>query len=584
MPKDIEYQITDNAEEVLPQNSRNSDFRAKMPEWVNCTFAQINDKIFWLDEKGQILYVNRAMSDFLGLSIEALQGRYLADFDQSPQVSASHWQEFWTQLLDNQRFNYKTYFFTAAQVLIAVEASFQIIAWENTSLSLVQIKPLAKPAATNFDQQLWQVEDALVQQIQTYRQVLQDWKKAHQQLQAQCDTLYMTHSRSELANQALREGFWEIDLPDDLEVNENTPIWYSDQFCRLLGYEPEEFPPILKTWKDKIHPDQRSKVFKLYTSFIQGSSPDDIYNVEYKLQTKLGKYRWFNARAKLQRDKMGKPIREAGALLDINFQKNTERILVKKNIEIKNKHLKLLELSQELAEQKQKSDDLNNLKDRLLSIISHDFRSPLNSLQGMLNLLQGQMISEEELRELSAKILERVKLISVFLDNLLNWAKSQMEGSTVNRTRWNLTEIILNKIQLYQAQAEQKNIQLYYQFAQDCWVYADVNMIELVLRNLLSNALKFSPEQARIDLKTQIIVGNFVMVSVQDTGLGIAPDKINRLFGAENISTLGTHNEPGTGLGLLLCKDFVEKNGGSIWVESSKGQGSCFHFTIPSAE
>jgi PAS domain S-box-containing protein len=565
-----------------PEYAGNLDFQTKMPDWVHCAFAYISDKIFWLNSQGQILYANRAMSEFLGISASALAGKHLADFDQSPQVSAGHWQDFWQQLLDNQRFNQKTFYLTAEQTLVATEVSFQIVPYESTWLVLLQLKS-DKNKLQISDNQPINLADEINQEIQNYRLILQDWKKAHQQLQAQCDALYMTHTRSELANQALREGFWEIDLPDDLEVNENTPIWYSDQFCRLLGYEPEEFPPILKTWKDKIHLDQRAKVFKIYKDFIQGSSPDDVYNVEYRLQTKNGKYRWFNARAKLQRDRLGKPIREAGALLDINFQKNTEKILVKKNIEIKNKHFRLMELSQELAEQKQKSDDLNNLKDRLLSIISHDFRSPLNSLQGLLTLLQGQMITEAELRDLSTRMLERVKVISTFLDNLLNWAKSQMEGSRVNKSRWNLTEVILDKMKLYQIQAEQKNIHLHCHIPIDLVVLADVNMIQLVIRNLLSNAIKFSPAQAKIELNAHEIVGNFILVSIQDTGIGIEPDKINKLFGSENVSTLGTHNEPGTGLGLLLCKDFVEKNGGSIWVESVASQGTCFYFTIPKA-
>jgi PAS domain S-box-containing protein len=565
-----------------PYGTDDLDFQTKMPDWVHCAFAHISDKIFWLNAKGQILYANRAISEFLGISPQALAGKYLADFDQSPQVLVEHWQTFWQQLLDKQRITQKTFYLTAEQTLAAVEVNFQIVPYENDWLALLQLKA-DKNKPQLIDNQLVNLDDAIQQQFQNFRSILQDWKKAHHQLQAQFDALYMTHTRSELANQALREGFWEIDLPDDLDVNEDTPIWYSDQFCRLLGYEPEEFPPILQTWKDKIHPDQRAKVFKLYKAFIQGSSPDDIYNVEYKLQTKSGKYRWFNARAKLQRDQLGKPIREAGALLDINFQKNTERILVKKNIEIKNKHFKLIELSQELAEQKQKSDDLNNLKDRLLSIISHDFRSPLNSLQGVLTLLQGQMISEAELRELSTKMLERVKVISTFLDNLLNWAKSQMEGSRVNKSQWNLSEVILDKIKLYQIQAEQKNIWLNCHIPVDLVVLADVNMIQLVLRNLLSNAIKFSPAQSKIELTAHEIAGNFILVSIQDTGMGIEPNKIAKLFGAENISTLGTHNEPGTGLGLLLCKDFVEKNGGSIWVESVANEGTCFYFTVPKA-
>jgi PAS domain S-box-containing protein len=557
-----------------PSYPEKIEFLAKIPNWLRHTFAQIEDKILWLNAKGKILYANRAAELCLGFSLENDSDKYIWDFDQNPQISSWQWSTFWLQLLDNQSIRYKSFYLFQQKDLVSVEVSVQAQPWENFTLALVQLKPENQTSSPHFNTE---VENP----AHNFRQILSDWKKAYQELQAHYDALYMGHTRSELANEALREGFWEIDLPDNLEVDEFTPIWYSDQFARLLGYEPEEFPPILKTWLEKIHPEERDKIFRIYKAFIKGSSPGDVYNTEYQLLTKEGKYRWFNARAKIQRDQNGKPIREAGALMDINFQKKAEKSLLKRKRELQEKNAKLLALSQELATQKQKSDDLNNLKDRLLSIISHDFRSPLNSLQGVLTLLQGKMISEEELRNLTERLLERVKVISTFLDNLLNWAKSQMEGTKVHLSRWNLHQVILTKMKLYQTQAEQKNIRLIAQIPENSKVYADLNMIELVIRNLISNAIKFSPQGASITLKVEDQPDNYVLISIADTGVGIDSDKITKLFGSENISTLGTANEPGTGLGLLLCKDFVEKNGGKIWVESTLGQGTCFYFTIP---
>lgn len=559
--------------------TENADFRIKMPEWVHLAFSQISDKILWMDAKGKILYANQAMIDFLDTENLFLIGTHISDFDQNPAVSLSCWEAFWSSLSENRKHNYKTFFLSKEKLLTSVEVNLHLQEWEKHSVAFLQIKNKTETQST--DNQLVINQKEMESLSEDFRLILNDWKKAYQELQTKCDALYMIYTRYELVNKALREGFWEIDLPDNLELNEFTPIWFSDQFAHLLGYEPEEFPPILKTWLDKLHPKEKDKVFQNYKAFIQGGFLGDIYNAEYQLLTKSGKYRWFNARAKIQRDQAGKAIREAGALLDINSQKNAEARLFKKNIEIKKKHHELLELSRELAEQKQKSDDLNNLKDRLLSIISHDFRSPLNSLQGVLWLLQDQMISETELRTLANGLSERVKVISTFLDNLLNWAKSQMEGSKVQPSNWNLGGVILTKIKLFQTQAEQKNIKLIAQIPTNISVFADLNMIELVVRNLLSNAIKFSFQGGKIELKAEETQDNFVQISIRDNGVGIPADKIPELFGSEKISTLGTSNEPGTGLGLLLCKDFVEKNGGKIWLESVINQGTCFYFTVP---
>ncbi|WP_372645560.1 sensor histidine kinase, partial [Ancylomarina sp.] len=167
------------------------------------------------------------------------------------------------------------------------------------------------------------------------------------------------------------------------------------------------------------------------------------------------------------------------------------------------------------------------------------------------------------------------------LENLLQWAKSQLGSIKHQAIEFNLSEVIEENIEIQRLKAKEKSIEINSHIDKNSHVYADINMINTVIRNLISNAIKFSYPKSEINIFTKVD-NKMLQLSVQDYGVGINQEQQDKLFKIEsNTSTLGTNNETGTGLGLILCKEFVETNGGSIWIESEKSKGASFIFTIP---
>lgn len=228
----------------------------------------------------------------------------------------------------------------------------------------------------------------------------------------------------------------------------------------------------------------------------------------------------------------------------------------------------------------QNLESLNMLKDRLFSIISHDLRSPLNTLMNILSLTNEGHITEKELKEMLPEISKNLGYTTNLVNNLLQWSKSQLKGETIHPVQFDAYNTIQEMLPLMQNQAAAKQITIINTVQQGALLYADEPMIQGVLRNLLSNAIKFSQLKGSITLSSVTDAAE-TMVCIADEGVGIAPDDLQKLFGVENFTTRGTINEQGTGLGLLLCKDFVERNNGRIWAESEPGRGSRFYFSLP---
>ena len=223
---------------------------------------------------------------------------------------------------------------------------------------------------------------------------------------------------------------------------------------------------------------------------------------------------------------------------------------------------------------------LNDLKTRMFSIIAHDLRSPLVSLIGILNLAQSTHFSERELKEILATLSKDVGYTTELLDNLLSWSKSQLEGERLDVTDIDLKSLVVDKVEYFRERAREKGVRLEDKVPSQTYVHADRRMMDAVLRNLLSNALKFcrdgdciSIEASRDDLKTTVFV--------RDTGVGMDAGTLSGLFGFGSVTKPGTRNERGTGLGLKLCRDFIERNRGRITAESELGKGSCFMVELP---
>jgi len=266
-------------------------------------------------------------------------------------------------------------------------------------------------------------------------------------------------------------------------------------------------------------------------------------------------------------------IFSAYIMYSYNEKKKANHLLQQKNTEISRQNLEIQEQAQQLRE-------LNNLKDKLFSIISHDLRSPLGSLITLLNLTQEGYFTEEGFRDVIDELSKNVGYTSELLENLLRWAQSQMQGLKVIPSTFNIRDVAEDKLRLYEEQAQNKGITLRNQIDPQMAVYADSAMIELVFRNLIANAIKFC-DKGSVVTTTASHSNGMVMVSVSDTGKGISSENLKKLFGREIFSTRGTSNEKGTGLGLLLCKDFITLNGGEIWAKSVEGVGSEFFFTLP---
>lgn len=255
---------------------------------------------------------------------------------------------------------------------------------------------------------------------------------------------------------------------------------------------------------------------------------------------------------------------------------NLQRKLINKTHTLENTLAKLQESENQLR-------DHAATKDKLFSIIAHDLRSPFNGILGFSELLikNSSHYEAEKTERLLGHINTSAKNALTLLDNLLNWAKSQTGQIGFEPETITLSLLINESIELSKANARNKDITINFFEASEVVVHADQNMLKTVIRNLISNAIKFTNPNGKIDIYT-IKNNSSVEVIVSDDGVGMDAKTQDSIFSLDtNISTTGTANEKGSGLGLILCKEFIEKHGGEICVESQLGEGSNFKFTLP---
>lgn len=264
----------------------------------------------------------------------------------------------------------------------------------------------------------------------------------------------------------------------------------------------------------------------------------------------------------------------------------------KRLIESQNASLEL-EVAQRTTDLKEKTEelelavsqlrDLNRLKDHLFSVISHDLRTPLTSLSSLLNLLTrfSDKLSEKEKQELTANTQQTLKNVLHLLENLLHWAGSQMNTLSFSPEPVRLAALSEEALALFMPQIRQKKLTAVVSVSPNLQIRADRQMLASVLRNLILNAIKFTASGGRIEIRARQ-EGNSIVIAVQDSGVGIPPDKIDKLFSpTEHLSTAGTQSEQGTGLGLMLCKSFVERHGGRLSVASQVGTGTTIRCHLP---
>jgi len=242
-----------------------------------------------------------------------------------------------------------------------------------------------------------------------------------------------------------------------------------------------------------------------------------------------------------------------------------------------------VEISKEqILLQKDQLEQSNNEKNKLMSIISHDLRMPLMNIQNYLELLNEKEVDNTERPILEKALLKSTNNAMEMLSNLLLWSKSQMQGPSINLLEVNLLTVLLGTLEMEKMHALKKDISLTYHIPPQLTVIADVDMLQLVIRNLVSNAVKFTPQGGMINVDVQVELQECKII-VSDNGKGIPLEIQEKIFSIKSEPAFGTNNERGVGLGLVLCKEFIEGQGGRIGFESNLGRGSSFFVFLPRA-
>ncbi len=346
-------------------------------------------------------------------------------------------------------------------------------------------------------------------------------------------------------------GFTIIDVTGKVMHNN---AWYA----HFLGYKPEETLGL--SIREITHPEDYDATIELFNDLI--GRKIDKYRIDKRFIRKDGQVVWADVSVSSMRDSAGRVRMVIGMIKDITERKKAEASL-------KNSEETLREL--------------NATKDTFISILSHDLRSPFTSILGFAEILLEDIAhaDKDTLREQVSVIRDQAANTLTLLNDILSWARVQSGKMPIHLIPVIFRPVCQDILESLRPQAAEKNIHMDYARVADLTVHADVNMLQAVLRNLITNAIKFTPEGGQV----QIIVTEdkgFAKVTISDNGVGIDAKDIPKLWDLGSMhSTEGTAGEIGTGYGLVLCKELVEKQGGKIWLESAPGEGSDFIFTLP---
>jgi two-component system, sensor histidine kinase and response regulator len=254
----------------------------------------------------------------------------------------------------------------------------------------------------------------------------------------------------------------------------------------------------------------------------------------------------------------------------------TNKELQEKNIKIENQKTEIEQKAAELSE-------LNLLKNKLFSVISHDLKTPMYALRNLFRSMQQLNMSGKEIKAIIPDVVNDLNYTTGLMENLLHWVRNQMHSASVMPGELDMAEIVVDAIHVHQLQASIKKVTIHPEMEGPFIVYADRDMVTLVIRNLLSNAIKFTPEKGEITIRLKNESSN-CRISIIDNGIGMDPETLKKIQDNNYYSTQGTAKERGTGLGLMLSRDFLSKNGGELTINSEIGKGSIFSFTLPLAD
>jgi PAS domain S-box-containing protein len=345
------------------------------------------------------------------------------------------------------------------------------------------------------------------------------------------------------------------DAIEVIDVETARFIDVNEKACTELGYSRDE---LLDISVFDIDPNQNMNDFQ---QMIQNIGQSDSMTVESLHKRKDGSF--FPVEINIAIVRLEKTYTIA------IVREITERKLVEEEIKRSNEQLK----------------KLNAEKDKFFSIIAHDLKSPFNGFIGLTALMadRTEEFSKDECIENGLLLNKSARNLYKLLENLLEWSQMQKGSISFDPKEINLSTIISQNIETITQRALQKGITILNEIPEAERVYADNDMLNSVMRNLISNSVKFTKRDGKVIIASKMIEGKMLEISVSDTGMGISANDVNRLFKIEEkVSSKGTDGESSTGLGLLLCKEFVEMHGGKIRVESEEGKGSTFYFTLPS--
>ena len=348
-----------------------------------------------------------------------------------------------------------------------------------------------------------------------------------------------------------KTGSWEWDLV----TQKNS---WSDNYFAILGFNSSEVEPSFELFRSRIHPDDVHFLDETHDNIMKDKKP---FGFELRLIQPDGTFKWIknNISQVIEDDKL---VKLKGVIIDIADRKHTELVL---------------------KENETKLRQLNADKDRFISILGHDLKNPFNIILGFSKLLTEDIrnLNTDEIEDIANNINKSARNSFNLIEDILMWAGAQQGKIPFKPLKLSFADICQYAVEALKQSADAKNITINYSKADHINVFADNDMLKTVLRNLVSNAIKFTNNGGTININAEENSGN-VTISVSDNGIGIKPDDLKKLFNiSEFITTTGTAEETGTGFGLLLCKEFVDKHQGKIWVESELGKGSDFKFTLP---
>ncbi|GET28718.1 ATP-binding protein [Prolixibacter sp. SD074] len=393
---------------------------------------------------------------------------------------------------------------------------------------------------------------------------LQELQQKYQSLKKQYDKNIAFRKQADLNLQRSEERLRDISQTDWVwEVDEKGVYTYTSQTgIDMFGSSPDDI--IGKAPFDFMPPEEKERIAPLFAEMMaQKAIIKDLENWNIK---KDGELCCILTNGVPILDEQGNLEGYRGIDRDITKWKNAEA-------EIKRMNEELLISNAE--------------KDKFFSIIAHDLRSPFNSFLGLTQIMAENLqdFTMEEIRKFTLTMRDSVSHLYRLLENLLQWSRMQQGMILFNPEVIPLCSIIMESLDIVAEPAQTKEIEITCTIPNNLEVLADVSVVQTIIRNLVSNAIKFTPRGGKVDIAAKVLPNHFIEIAVADTGIGMDREMLDKLFHLDGkVNREGTEGEASTGLGLILCKEFIEKQGGKLWVESEVGKGSVFYFTLPFAE